>query len=406
MEKPHERILTTYFVPCAEQIVVVLHGRKGEPAVIKRFILMAVALAIVFGGLYGFNRFREQAIANFFAGNKPPPAPVEAADAKAETMPRRLPGIGTLAAVHQVTVAPEVGGRVTQIFFQAGAVVKAGDPLIQLYDKTEQADLLNYRAQAKLAEANLARSRELVGRNFTPQSTVDQNQAQLDEANANIARVQALISQKLVRAPFDGVLGIRLVDVGQYLSPGSSIVTLTDLSTLYVNFTLPEQTRSQIAVAQPVELTTDAFPGRVFAAKVTAIEPQVGADTRAITVQATMENPQNLLLPGMFANVRVVLSAQPNVITVPETAVDYTLYGDSVFLIEEDGKDDSGKPLLKATRTFVRTGDRFDNRVAILTGLKPGDRVAASGQLKLTSGARVVVGSTNALATPSVVPRN
>ncbi len=373
---------------------------------IKRFILMAVALAIVFGGLYGFNRFREKAIADFFANNKPPPAPVEAAEAKADAMPRYLQGIGTLAAVRQVTVAPEVGGRVTQIFFQAGATVKAGDPLVQLYDKTEQADLLNYRAQARLAELNLARSRELVGRNFTPQSTVDQNLAQLEEASANIARIQALISQKLVRAPFDGVLGIRLIDVGQYLSPGSSIVTLTDLSTLYVNFTVPEQTRSQVAVGQPVEVTSDAFPSRVFAAKITAIEPQVGADTRAITVQATMENPQSLLLPGMFANARVVLPPQPNVVTVPETAVDYTLYGDSVYLIEEDGKDDSGKPLLKATRTFVRTGDRFGNRVAILSGLKPGDRVAASGQLKLMSGARVVVSSSNALATPSVVPRN
>jgi multidrug efflux system membrane fusion protein len=386
--------------------VAVRYGTEGKPAVIKRFILMAVALAIVFGGLYGFNRFREKAIADFFANNKPPPAPVEAAEAKADAMPRYLQGIGTLAAVRQVTVAPEVGGRVTQIFFQAGATVKAGDPLVQLYDKTEQADLLNYRAQARLAELNLARSRELVGRNFTPQSTVDQNLAQLEEASANIARIQALISQKLVRAPFDGVLGIRLIDVGQYLSPGSSIVTLTDLSTLYVNFTVPEQTRSQVAVGQPVEVTSDAFPSRVFAAKITAIEPQVGADTRAITVQATMENPQSLLLPGMFANARVVLPPQPNVVTVPETAVDYTLYGDSVYLIEEDGKDDSGKPLLKATRTFVRTGDRFGNRVAILSGLKPGDRVAASGQLKLMSGARVVVSSSNALATPSVVPRN
>ena len=393
-------------MPHAGQFVAVRHDTEGVPAVIKRFIIMAVALAIVFGGLYGFNRFRQHAIAEFFAKNKPPPAPVEASEAKAEAVPRYLSGIGTLAAMHQVTVAPEVGGRVTQIFFQAGAVVKAGDPLVQIYDKTDQADLLNFRAQAKLAEANLTRSRELVGRNFTPQSTVDQNQAQLDEANAGITRVQALISQKLVRAPFDGVLGIRLVDVGQYLSPGSSIVTLTDLSTLYVNFTLPEQTRSQVTVGQAVEVTADAFPGRIFAAKVTAIEPQVGADTRAITVQATMENPENLLLPGMFANARVVLAPQPNVVTVPETAVDFTLYGDSVYLIEENGKNDSGQPVYKATRTFVRTGDRFSNRVAILTGLKPGDRVASSGQLKLTSGASVTVTASNALATPSVVPRD
>src|SRR5262249_3183601 len=158
---------------------------------------------------------------------------------------RFLAAIGTLYAVHQVMVAPEVGGRVTQIFFDAGATVRAGDPLVQLNDKPEQGDLANYRAQARVAELNLAPSRELVTRHVTPAATVDQNQAILEQAQANIARTQALIAQKLIRAPFAGQLGIRQVEVGQYLNAGGAVVTLTDLDTLYVNFTLPEQSRSQ-----------------------------------------------------------------------------------------------------------------------------------------------------------------
>jgi len=344
--------------------------------------------------------------AQFFATMKPPPTPVAAATATAQDLPRFLSGIGTLAAVHQVTVAPEVGGRVTQIFFQAGGVVAAGDPLVQLNDKPEQGDLANFRAQSKVAELNLGRSRELVTRQFTPQATVDQNQAILDQALANIAKTQAVIAQKLIRAPFAGQLGIRQIEVGQYLNAGGPIVTLTDLDTLYVNFMLPEQNRSQLAIGQPVQIRVDAYRGRSFEARLTTIEPQVSAETRMIKLQATLSNPEHLLLPGMFANVNVVLPPEPDVVTVPETAVDFSLYGDSVFVIREGGRDAAGKPFLTVTRTFVTTGARFDNRVVITSGLKPGDRVAASGQLKLNTGTQVVIGEAGPLATPAAVPTN
>jgi multidrug efflux system membrane fusion protein len=370
------------------------------------FGLVALLLLLVFGGFYAYDRMRTQMTAQFFATMKPPPTPVAAATATAQDLPRSLSAIGSLYAVHQVMVAPEVGGRVTQIFFQAGASVQAGDPLVQLNDKPEQGDLANYRAQAKVAELNLGRSRELVTRQFTPQQTVDQNQAILDQAQANIAKTQAVIAQKLIRAPFAGQLGIRQVEVGQYLNAGGAIVTLTDLDTLYVNFTLPEQTRNQLSIGQTVELRVDAFPGRVFEAKLTTIEPQVTAETRTIKLQATLGNPEHLLLPGMFANLAVVLPVEPGVVTVPETAVDFSLYGDAVFVIHEDGADAAGKPILKVTRTFVKTGKRFDNRVAILEGLKPGDRVAASGQLKLSTGTQVVINDSDSLQTPAVVPTN
>ncbi len=384
-------------------------GRLRPPSTRRKVVwfgVVALLLALVFGSFYAYDRLRSHMIAQVFATMKPPPAPIAAAVATAQDMPRHLSGIGTLAAVHQVMVAPEVGGRVTQIFFQAGGMVQAGDPLVQLNDKPDQGDLANFRAQAKVAELNLHRSRELVTRQFTPQATVDQNQAILDQAQAGIAKTQAVIAQKLIRAPFAGQLGIRQVEVGQFVNAGGTLVTLTDLDTLYANFTLPEQSRSQLTVGQSVQFKVDAFPGRTFEATLTTVEPQIAADTRTIKLQATLSNPDHQLLPGMFANVAVVLPSAPNVVTVPETAVDYSLYGDAVYVIREDGKDDKGKSILKVVRTFVKTGERFDNRVVILSGLQPGDRVAASGQLKLISGGQVTITDGDALATPATVPTN
>ena len=183
----------------------------------------------------------------------------------------------------------------------------------------------------------------------------------------------------------------RQIEVGQYLTPGAAIVTLTDLSTLYVNFTLPSQMRPQISVGQNVNVTADAYPGRAFEAKIATIEPQVSADTRTMQIQATMSNPDNALLPGMFVNAAVVLPPQPDIVVLPETAVDYTLYGDSVYVIREDGQDTKGSPVLKAARTPVKTGARWGGKVAILSGLEPGQRVVAAGQVKLQDGAQVAV---------------
>jgi membrane fusion protein, multidrug efflux system len=366
-------------------------GRVGGPRTVRWLVIVGLMLAIVLGGLYGFNRFREQAITTYFANNKPPPAQISAAEAKAEAVPRFATGIGSIAAVHQVTINPEVGGRVTKIFFEPGASVKAGDPLVQLNDGPERGDLASYEAQARLAQIEVERSRQLVQRQFASRETLDQRQSQLDQAQAMILKTEAQIAQKLIRAPFSGQLGTRQVEVGQYLMPGAPIVTLTDLSTLYVNFTLPSQSRAQISVGQRVNVTVDAYPGRIFNAEITTIEPQVSADTRTMTVQATMANPDNALLPGMFVNAAVVLPPQPDMVVLPETAVDYTLYGDSVYVIREDGKDANGKPILKAIRTPVKTGARWGNKVAILDGLKPGERVVAAGQVKVQNGAQVVV---------------
>ena len=368
-------------------------GRAGvqKPRTIRWFAIVGLLLAIVLGGLYGFNSFRERAVATYFATNKPPPAQISAVEVRTETVPRFATGIGSVTAVHQVTINPEVGARVTKIFFEAGAVVKASDPLVQLNDAPERGDLASYEAQARLAEIEVGRSSQLAQRQFASRETLDQRQSQLEQARAMIIKTEALIAQKLIRAPFSGQLGTRRIEVGQYLTPGAAIVTLTDLSTLFVNFTLPSQLRAQISVGQRVNITADAYPGRIFTAEITTIEPQVSADTRTMTVQATMTNPDNALLPGMFVNAAVELPPQPDAMVLPETAVDYTLYGDSVYVIREDGKDANGNPVLKALRTPVKTGARWGNKVAILDGLKPGERVVAAGQVKVQSGAQIAI---------------
>jgi multidrug efflux system membrane fusion protein len=365
----------------------------ARPKTVRWFIIVALLLALVLGAFYAFNRFREHAIANFFAQHKPPPAEIAAATVESIGLPRFAPGVGSIAAVHQVTVNPEVGGRVTAIDFKAGQTVEAGAPLVQLNDAPERADLANYQAQAHLAELSLARARALNRRDFASQQTVDQDQSQLDEARAQIQKTEALIAQKLIRAPFSGKLGVRQIEVGQYLTPGAPIATLTDLSTLYVNFTLPGRQRPEIKVGQQVEVRSDAFPGRVFDAKITTIEPQISPDTRTIQLQATMQNPDDALLPGMFVDAKVVLPPQPDMLVLPATAVEYTLYGDSVFVIREEGKDANGEPILKAARTPVKTGARWGDNVAILDGLKPGERVVSAGQVKVQNGAQVKIGS-------------
>jgi len=366
--------------------------RKRPVRTIRWFIIVGVLLAILVGALVGFNAFRAHMIAQFFANNKPPPASVSVASAKSEVIPNLLTAVGELAAVHQVNVTSDVSGRITDIMFEAGTHVKAGTPLVQLFDGPDQGDLASFKAQATVAKLSLDRAQQLAARQFGPQATVDQAQAAFDQANAGIAKTEAIISQKLVRAPFDGELGVRHVEVGQFLTAGTQIVSLTDLSTLYANFTVTEKDSGQLKVGQTVRIVVDAYAGRTFDGKITTIEPQISTDTRNIRVQATIANPDHILKPGMFATTTVVLPDKPAVVTVPETAIDYTLYGDSVYLITEK-KENDGKTSLTAVRTFVQTGDRVNGRAVVVSGLKAGDGVVAVGQLKLQSGAAVVISS-------------
>ncbi|QIG98488.1 MULTISPECIES: efflux RND transporter periplasmic adaptor subunit [unclassified Bradyrhizobium] len=377
---------------------------KRPVRMVRWFIIVGLLLALLVGALVGFNAFRSHMIAQFFANNKPPPSNVTAVEAKSEVIPNLLSAVGDLVAVHQVNVTTDVSGRITEILFTAGSHVKAGTPLVQLFDAPEQGDLASFKAQATVGEQQLDRAKQLASRQFGPQSTVDTAQATYDQAKAGIARTEALISQKLVRAPFEGDLGVRQVEVGQYLTAGTQIVSLTDLSVLYANLTVTEKQSSQIKVGQTVRIAVDAYPGRTFEGKLTTIEPQISTDTRNIRVQATIQNPDSILKPGMFATTTIVLPEKPPVVTVPETAVDYTLYGDSVFLITEK-KGDDGKTTLTADRTFVKTGNRVEGRVEILKGLKPGAKVVAVGQIKLQSGMAVAISTDPPPPIPAEAPR-
>ena len=377
---------------------------KRPVRLVRWFLIVGLLLAAVVSGL-GFFKF--VFLPNLFKeifSKPPPPSNVSIATAKSETIPNLLTAVGDLAAVHQVNVTSDVNGRITDIQFTAGASVKAGTPLVQLFDGPDQGDLANFKAQQRVAQISLDRAKQLAERQVGPQATVDTAQAAFDQASASIAKTEAIISQKLVRAPFDGELGVRKVEVGQYLTAGTQIVSLTDLSVLYANFTVTEKDSAQLKVGQIVRIAVDAYPGRTFEGKITTIEPQIATDTRNIRVQATMQNPDKILKPGMFATTTVVLPDKPPVITVPETAVDYTLYGDLVYLLTEK-KEEDGKTKLTVTRTFVQTGNRVEGRAEILKGLKEGDRVVAVGQLKLQSGSAVTISNDPVPPIPAKPPR-
>ena len=377
---------------------------RKPPKKIRWFLIVGVLMAILIGGLIGFKIFINGFIAKILSAPRPPIS-VTVAEAKSEVIPNLQMAVGDLAAVHQVNVTSDVNGRVTDIIFTGGTKAKKGEPLVQLFDGVEQGDLASFKAQATGAQLSLDRAKQLAARQFGPQATVDSAQALFDQANAGIAKTQATISQKLVRAPFDGDLGVRKVEVGQYLTAGTQIVTLTDLSELFVNFTATEKQSATLKVGQVVRIAVDAYPDRSFDGKITTIEPQISADTRNIRIQATIANPEHILKPGMFATTTIVLPDKPAVTTLPETAIDYTLYGDSVYMIKETKAED-GTTKLTAERTFVKTGDRINGRAVILSGVKPGDRVVAVGQLKLQSGAAVTISSDPPPVIPAQPPLN
>jgi multidrug efflux system membrane fusion protein len=370
------------------------------------FLFVIVIGAVLAGGAAYFEYVAKPAMmAQFF--QPPPPAAVENAIAATEDMPRYFESIGTLTAAQQVTIAPEIEGRVEKINFESGQWVRAGDVLVQLDDSTQRADLATFQAQQRLASANLARTKELAAKQFSSKQSVDQLQSELDQARAGIAKSQAIIDHMVVKAPFGGMLGIRQVNLGQYLAPGTAVVTLTDLDTLYVDFTLPEQDRAELSINQPVEFRVDAFPDQVFRGEIAAIDPQVDPNMRAVKVRAALANTDHKLQPGMYARIRAILPAQPNVVTIPEPAVDYTVYGESVFRLTPvpDKKDPNGKPVYKAEQTFVTLGSRFNGKVAVLKGVNDGDRVVVGGQLKLHNGAEVVLSDKKSLQDPVEMPK-
>ncbi|CAM3970914.1 efflux RND transporter periplasmic adaptor subunit [Pseudomonas wadenswilerensis] len=293
-------------------------------------------------------------------------------------------GVGELEAARQVLVSAEIGGRVTRINFVSGQKVRRGDVLITLNDAPEQAERIRLQAQLHNAQINHRRVRELVAENAATQEQLDNALAARDMASGELAHTEAVIAQKTIRAPFDGVLGIRKVNEGQYLNVGDAIVSLIDTRTLYVNFSLDEQLSIHLKPGQPVEVLLDAYPERTFPARITAIDPLIGR-SRTVQVQATLDNADALLKAGMYASVKVADPQVAEILSVPETAVTYTAYGDTVFLARHDEQQQA----LVVQRVPVKIGERQDGRVIILEGLDEADQVVTSGQLKLSDGVAV-----------------
>lgn len=366
---------------------------KNNPLA-KRMIIMSLILLVVFGAIFGWNGLRAYFIKQFFANFEPPPVTISTTKASADTWQPYIAAVGSLMAVNGVDVSSEVAGMVEKIYFQSGQLVKKDEPLLQLDDRIDKENLKNDEAHLKLMTVNYNRQVGLFAKNATAQSTVDQASAEMEQAAAAVAKDKILIDEKLIKAPFDGRIGIRKVNLGQYVSPGNALVTLQSLNPLFVEFSLPEQELVSLAVGQEVVVRVDTYPGQEFKGKVTAINSKVNEKTRNILVQATLPNDDNRLYPGMFANIKVLLPQKADVITVPQTAISYSLYGDSVFVVKEQGKDKDKKPILRAMRVYVVTGDRRGGQVAIKRGLQAGDVVIISGQLKLQDNSRVIVDNT------------
>lgn len=357
----------------------------------KAWLGAGLAAAVVVGGAgYGLAT-KSRAVEG--SGGRPP-AKVAVAVARKTEVARFLSGIGTLEANRQVEVPAEAEGRVAKILFTAGGEVRAGQLLVQLNDAPEQGDLERLTAQRANARALLERTRRLVPQQAATQEQLDQAQAGFDQASGDLRRAQAMLEQKHIKAPFDGVLGIRRVNLGQFVRAGDALVSLTDSRTLFANLTLPETALPALKRNQQVALSVDAYPGRVFQGRLTTIEPQIGSDTRTVRLQATIDNADGALTPGMFVNGKVALPARTDAITVPETAITYSTHGDAVFVVRAADKGNG----FTAQQVFVKAGERQDGRVVIEQGLQAGDRVVTSGQLRLYTGAAVAPADKDTLA--------
>lgn len=358
----------------------------------KKLIVYMLAtflvLSVIFGVVYGVFGFRVAGLMAQFSKPQPPTTVASATAEQHQWIPK-LSAVGTLKAVNGVDVTAELGGKVVKINFEAGDRVKKGDLLVQLDDSTDVADLAGLRAQVKLDEQSLNRTRTLYGKKLASKEQLDTAETQLERSKANLAAKQAMIAQKAIKAPFDGQLGIREVDLGQYVSPGTAIVTLQALDHLFVNFSLPEQGLGKVARGQDVDIHVDSWPDTVFKGKIIAVSPKVDPSTHNVAVQAELDNPDHKLKPGMFADVNVYAGSAQDVVTIPNTAVNYTLYGDSVFVVESADDKDNAK--LKAVQRFIKLGEQRDNLVVVTDGLKAGEKVVSAGGFKLHDGAPVQI---------------
>jgi len=356
----------------------------------KRMIVMLVAVA-AFLGIIGTVKFRQiQAGMAMAASFQPPPEAVTTTVARQDEWPASLSAIGSVAAVRGVTVSADLPGIVESISFDSGRPVAAGTVLVRLDTKQEQAQLVAAESQRDLAKINLDRARELVGQGVIAQSELDRTSAEHKQAVAKVGEIRATIERKQIRAPFSGVLGIRQVNLGQFLNGGDPVVALQAIDPVYVNFSVPQQDLGQLRIGAVVNIASEGLAGAPLAGRITAIDSVVNEATRNIEVQATLANPGGRLRPGTFVKAQVAVGTSRTVVALPASAISYAPYGDSVFVVGDlDGP--GGKNYKGVKQQFVKLGGARGDQVAIVSGLKPGDEVVTSGAFKLRTGAAILV---------------
>ncbi len=357
----------------------------------KRIVIAFMGLVILVGILAGIKGLQIKRMVAYGNGFVPPPGVVTTAAVEENSWETLLTAVGSLEAVQGVSVTAELKGKVTRITFEPGAKVAAGTLLVQQDTSVESAQLRAAEAAMTLAKISLDRARKLLNHKSIAQSELDNAEAQYQQAAAQADNFRAVIAKKKVRAPFAGRLGIRQVNLGQVLNEGDAIVSLQSLDPIYANFLLPQQQLAQVLPGLSVRLTTDAAPDQVVSGEITTISPLVEAATRNIRIQATVANTNELLRPGMFVNVSVVLPGRVEVLTIPATSVLYAPYGDSVFVVEEKKDEKLNSSSLLLRQQFVRLGEKRGDFVSVLSGLKPQETVVSTGVFKLRNGQSVVV---------------
>ncbi|WP_312723850.1 efflux RND transporter periplasmic adaptor subunit [Stutzerimonas kunmingensis] len=361
------------------------------------FMLGAVVVVVAILAALKFNSIYQQ-IQQFQA---PKPAiDVETELARRMDWQSRLPAIGTLKASQGIDLSVEIAGTITDVQFQSGEKVSKGQAIVLLDSEMEQASLASAEADLNLSRLEFQRARSLLDRQAISRSEYDRLNAESQKAAASVAQLRASLSKKRILAPFSGTIGIRQVDVGDYIAAGTPIATLQDLTTLYVDFFLAEQHVPLLKLGQRVQLQVAAYPGERFEGVISALNPKVETTTRNVQVRAELGNPDGRLLPGMFADLQVLLPTETAQVVVPETAITYTLYGNSVLLVTEGTPPDgvsSDEPYLVVERRFVTTGERRDGLTVVLDGLEGGEQVITAGQLKLDSGTHVAIAESRTL---------
>ena len=357
----------------------------SDRAMTKRLLFVIGFLTLVFGAIFGWKAFVSYQNAQSRATARPPAVVVSATTVTTDRWQARVSSIGSLSAIQGVEISSEVPGTVAAISFESGLQAKAGDLLVRLDATAEFAELRSLQAQLELARLDYERSQGLLRSTALSQAQLDRAKSVMDSLQAQVEEQGAFIARKSIRAPFSGELGIRMINLGEYISPGTEIVTLQSLDPIFANFTLPERFLQQLAVGQKVQLEVAAYAEEDFAGEVTAISPKVLESTRNVSLQATLKNADHRLRPGMFARVYVLTGGSDPVLTVPRTAITFYPYGDSVFVVDKTADD------LRVERRQVATGRIREGRVEITSGLGAGEQIVSAGQLKLRSGQRVEI---------------